>query len=258
MARVTNCMGALLALAVCGGLPNGAHAQDSEYDARIERARTIFQRGEREFDERRFATAAATYREAYELMEGHPNQYVQLFNIGQAYAQAGSYEAAIEAYEAYLEEGGDRVQNRGEVEDLLVEYRERVATGRTDPPPPPDDGAPPPPPGPDGALLGTGIALAGLGALGLVAMGVLGGLALAEQGELACADMRMCTPEDIAVSNDLALGADISLIAGSVLAAAGVALIVVAMVTQPSADEPVAIAPFVTPDAAGVVGRASW
>ena len=68
-------------------------------------AMAAFDEGARQFREGEFKVAAASFEEAYRL---RPSWKI-LFNIGQCRAAAKAYGPAMEAFEAYLAEGGDDV-----------------------------------------------------------------------------------------------------------------------------------------------------
>ena len=70
-----------------------AMAQPSPAEARFGEAEVLYK-------ERRFAEAAAKYREAYELSQVP----ALLFNVAQAHRLAGQCREAVTAYEAYLRE----------------------------------------------------------------------------------------------------------------------------------------------------------
>ncbi len=93
--------------------------------------------------------------------------------------------------------------------------------------------APPPPPFFSGTFRPAGVAIAGLGAAGLVVGGVLGGLAIGKQNESnkgPCDLSRdVCSREGLALRADAitaATGSTVAFIAGGVLVAAGVVLVV--------------------------------
>lgn len=127
-------IGVAVSLAWGGG---HAWAQDDPEDP-IAQARELFAEAEEAYGAHRYATAAELFRRVHELMEGHPRQYLVLFNLGQCLADAGEYEAGIETLERYLVAGGDRVENRGEVEQRIRALRETELAPATD-----GDGLPP-------------------------------------------------------------------------------------------------------------------
>jgi hypothetical protein len=68
-------------------------------------ARDAYNQGRRYFDEGDYLKAADEFRRAYDLMPSWKIRY----NIGQCEAAAKRYGLAIEAFEAYLVEGGDEL-----------------------------------------------------------------------------------------------------------------------------------------------------
>ena len=205
-----------LALAVAVTTPTVALAQTND-DARFAQARARFEQAEADYGAHRYRSAAEGYLEAYSMMDGHRNQHLVLFNAGQALAEAGDYDAAIARFRQYLREGGDRVENRGEVEARVAELE--ALRGRSAP-------------GDDGLLVASIVTL-GLGGVGLASMGIFGGLALAEHDSLAegCGASMTCTRDDIAASDDLALVADISLGIGLAALTAGVVMLIISLAT---------------------------
>jgi hypothetical protein len=100
-----------------------------------------------------------------------------------------------------------------------------------------------------------GFALLGLGGAGLVVGGIAGGLAIGKHGSLASSCMAgVCVSQDGAIAGYHTLGtvADVGIIAGGVLAAAGLVLVVTA--PKASAAKQAWVAPVVGPGFAGVRG----
>lgn len=99
-------------------------ASAQEGDARAE-AGERFERGLALFDEGRYDAALAELEHAYRIAPA----YAVLFNIAQVHARLGHAVQAVDAYERYLREGGDRiaVDRRREVEGELELQRARIA-----------------------------------------------------------------------------------------------------------------------------------
>src|SRR5262245_23566656 len=70
-----------------------------------ERARRLFESGEEHYNLGEFAEAVADFEAAYHAVP----KYVMLYNIAQAYRQAGDRQHAIESYQRYLVEGGGKI-----------------------------------------------------------------------------------------------------------------------------------------------------
>lgn len=266
MARNTG-LATAVALMVALGASAAAAQEAEEPSDPIVRAQELFTQGTEAYGEHHYTTAARLFREVHSLMEGHPRQYLVLFNLGQCLMDAGIYEEAIAVFLQYLEDGGDRVENRGEVDQKIAQIRaimgggdegEREGDGGDDVAPPV---APPAPRGPDEGLMTGAIASLAIGGAGLVAMGVFGGLALAEHQSLAngCGATTSCTPDDIAASDTFALVADIALGIGAVGVATGIVLLVLALTGSNDGEQPeAAFLPWLTPNGAGGAWSVRW
>ncbi len=88
----------VLVLAVCS-----AAQADEDVDARAE---STFREGVEHFNVRRYEEAATAFRKAYELK----SNWKLFYNIGQSEAAAKRNGLALEAFEQYLTEGGDDIQ----------------------------------------------------------------------------------------------------------------------------------------------------
>lgn len=62
-----------------------------------------------------YRAALVEYQRAYELLAGHPLQYLELNNIASCYQNLGEYDAALESYERFLREGGPAARDRDRV-----------------------------------------------------------------------------------------------------------------------------------------------
>ena len=69
--------------------------------------------------------ALVELRRAYELAPS----YKLLFNIGQVHLQKSDYASALDSFERYLAQGGDKIarKRRREIEALVEKLRQRVA-----------------------------------------------------------------------------------------------------------------------------------
>lgn len=94
-------IGALLA-ALCLLLASGAALGGPEQDARA-----AFKQGLKLFEDKQFSAAADAFEQAFALKPS----YKLLFNIGQARAAARQYDLALVAFERYLVEGGDDIED---------------------------------------------------------------------------------------------------------------------------------------------------
>jgi tetratricopeptide (TPR) repeat protein len=238
----------------------GAEAQDVPNAATVERAHSLFRAAEQAYDAHRYATAAGLFRQVHELMAGHPRQYLVLFNLGQCLADSGQYEEAIASLRQYLSEGGDRVENRGEVETRIAQLEDLLASREEARAGPEEQEAPS---GPDeGLAIGSAVGFAS-GAAGLAAMAIFGGLALAEHDALAdgCGATTSCTTNDIETSDTFALVADVMLGVGAAGVAAGLGLLIAALASGDSGEADQAsfeLAPWVAANALGLTGVTTW
>jgi tetratricopeptide (TPR) repeat protein len=108
--------------------PAGSPAQLSRWeDARLStsRASALFAVGN-------FAAALVDFSRAYELLAGHPRQYITLYNVAVCNERLFRYELALYYYERYLREGGPAVEDRASVESTLEALRNLLATLRVE------------------------------------------------------------------------------------------------------------------------------
>ncbi|HJL14345.1 MAG TPA: tetratricopeptide repeat protein [Sandaracinaceae bacterium LLY-WYZ-13_1] len=235
-----------LALVLAGAsLATTAHAQTED----DERARLHFESGRSYFAEGAYDRALQEFEQAYELSPRTP----MLFNLGTTYERLGRLEEARDAFQRYLDESGPDAQNRELLERRVANLERRIdarargeelaedqpegsatapaSAGPSSAPPPGDDGG-------DGLVLGGAIAL-GVAGAGFVLTGILGGLALAEESSVqdGCFAMGSCTPDDVSSMDTLAVAADVAWISASVVAAAGVVLVVLGALSDGGGDD---------------------
>lgn len=101
--------------------PSVAHAQQHG----VEEGRTRFNRGIELYKEGNFHAALAEFRAAHAAAPSFRIHY----NLGQTLYQLQDYAGAVAAFEQYLSEGGDKVDNerKKEVDNDLAKLRPRVA-----------------------------------------------------------------------------------------------------------------------------------
>lgn len=103
--------------------PARVHADDpaaSEEDSpQYREALERFEDAERIFEGGDYRGSLAEFQRIYDLLEGHPNRYFVLYNLGRAYEELHRYDRAIEMYRQYLEEGGAEADGRADVEASL-------------------------------------------------------------------------------------------------------------------------------------------
>ncbi|GAB5545809.1 MAG: hypothetical protein SangKO_055690 [Sandaracinaceae bacterium] len=235
---------------------NASFAAAQEDTDPVARARVVFGDALEAYEAHEYANAARLFRQVYDLMDGQERQYVVLYNLGQCLKDAGQYEEARTAFLRYLDEGGELVQNRGEVDGLLEEIAERL--GENDEPVVRETVLVER--GPDEGLVTTSLISFGVGAAGFVAMGVFGGLALAEHDALqsGCGATRSCTADEVATADTFALVADIGLGVGAAGVAAGLALLLIGISSGGGSEQATAFSPWVTADGAGATGWVRW
>lgn len=88
-------------------------------------AREHFDRGVAAFEQRRFAEAAKEFRTAYELSP----TYVVLYNIGQVSAALGQAVESVDAFQAYLDQGGSTIPEERRAAVMLELEKQRALIG---------------------------------------------------------------------------------------------------------------------------------
>lgn len=221
-----------------------ARAQDP---SATERARLHFDLATQAFDTGNYELATTEFQRAHELT-GHPDL---LFNIYSSAERAGHLEVAVDALARFLAEGSMDDTQRATLEQRLLRLRERMAARARAQQTPRSDAAPEP--APDGVHpAGIGV-LIGAGVLG-AGFAVLAVLSELEDTKLAqgCGATRSCTDGDVATLSALNLAADVTWITAAAAAAVGVVLLL-ALPPDPAGRENVALAPWMTREAAGLV-----
>jgi tetratricopeptide (TPR) repeat protein len=87
-----------------------------------ERARELFASGENHYNLGEFADAAHDFEAAYSEL---PN-YVLLYNVAQAYRQAGDRQQALANYQRFLTEGGAQINQH--LRDTIDEQIKQLTT----------------------------------------------------------------------------------------------------------------------------------
>jgi len=95
-----------------------------------QKAKESYMQGQKLSEEGRHAEAADAFREANRLRAS----YRILYMLGQSEANAGRNQAALEAYETYLVEGGDRIssERRKWVESEIKRLKKAITAEKTD------------------------------------------------------------------------------------------------------------------------------
>lgn len=126
LAVVLAALAAALALSVTLLLPGVAQAADDDTEAAdpTEEASERFRRGVKLYKDEDYVAALVEFKRAYELA---PN-YRVLYNLGQTSRGLKDYASALTAYQQYLDEGGDEIDDdrRKEVEKIVEDLTARV------------------------------------------------------------------------------------------------------------------------------------
>ena len=209
-----------------------AHAQVDNEDE----ARAAFKDGLTAFEEGRTEEALVSFQRAYSLRPA----FKLLYNIGQAQTELGLTRQAIQSFERYLEEGGDKItpDRKLQVEAELSRLRVLAGVKPVDTAPTAAEASPPKAeaasaPAKENKFMTKvapwmfgGLALSTTGAG--VAMGVRA-LSLNKSLNSSCTD-GICPPqygEDIDSQKGSAVAADVLIITGTLLTAATISIVAV-------------------------------
>ena len=246
-------------------------AQESD-----ERARLHFESGRSYYEEGAYERALEEFQHAYQLSQ----RPALLYNIGTTQERLGQWSEAADTFTRYLADAPD-IQDRATFERRIANLRRRAenqsaetstpenqttstststtttttsSTASTSSSSTASGGG-----GNDGLIIG-GIVGLGVGGAGLIAFSILGGLALSEQSAVrdGCFATDTCTPDDVAAMDNLAMGADISLVIGSVGIAAGAVLLILGLTMDDSSDRAFMIRPAASPTFAGLTAEGSF
>lgn len=251
--------------AVCVVLVTSAVVSAQDTADRDERARTHFDAGRLHYEEGAYDRALVEFQRAWELSR----RPVLLVNLATVQERLAMYTEAAENLREYLRlepdvDGRARLERR--IANLERLERERSEGGEdapssapaTAPATAPASAAASAPNGPDEGLLGGAIAAFAAAGVGAVLMGAFGGLALGAESELAsgCGATGACTDAEVADANTFALVSDIGLGAALAGAAAGTVLLIVALTSSGgSSGESAVLAPWLSPEGAGISTR---
>ncbi len=165
--------------------PDAEIGEVEQVDPKLQAAREAFERGEALYAKARFEAALEAFLDAQALYPSPDFHY----NIGQCYESLGKYEEAIRSYRSYLRNAPDAADYASV--EAKVERLEKLAEGeQADPGPAATDESKSKP---GKALVVSGAALIGVGAIGAVA----GGLAFG-----AVASDRSAKVDDINAGNN--------------------------------------------------------
>lgn len=94
--------------------------------------RAHFDRAETHYTNENFALAAEEFQRVYDLLEGHPNRGVVLFNIARCQDRMGQFDLAIANYRQFLAEAPDSAPSRDRARIRIEELERRGATAVQD------------------------------------------------------------------------------------------------------------------------------
>jgi|ERR1041385_8602203 len=89
--------------------------------ASTDRARELFASGEKHYNLGEYVEAAQDFEAAYNQV---PN-YVLLYNVAQAYRQAGDRQHALDAYQRFLDEGGTQISQS--TRDMVTDQMQKLS-----------------------------------------------------------------------------------------------------------------------------------
>lgn len=251
-----------------------ASSEGESFESLVDQARA-------KFKEKDYVGAVALFERAYATQ---PEPAI-LFNIGRIYEEANNVDAAIAYYEKFIADESvemaqrDKALQRLQALEKIVEIRKKEEAKRNPPPNPPaggnktGDGAggggnkvdtPPPgpgpgpqppiedkpPPQPNRLLRPIGYSMFGLGAALLIGGGIAGGLAKTQHNNFAFAETLDARRDAAQKGKSLAVTADGLFIAGGVLAAVGIVLLLLPKGRKSRAAQ--ALRPQVSPGQMGL------
>ncbi len=232
-------------------------------------ARRHFETGTQAFDTGDYELAMTEFQRAYELTH-HPDL---LFNIYSSAERAGNLAAAADALERFLSEGNVEGDRRPALEQRLARLRQRIAASQSgtevpteepteepaeepteEPTEPTEEPTPEPAPAPSGGVHPAAIALLVTAGVLLASFAVFAGLSEVEDGNLAagCGAARACSESELSTLSAYNIVADVSWIAAAVSGVVGVVLLF-ALPAESSTQSAAVLAPYATPDGAGLV-----
>ncbi len=91
----------------------------SRIDREFGEAKQHVEQGERLFQAGDYNAALAEFEKAYDLLEGHPNRVLVLYNVGMCHEKLFRYDLALKYYHRYLDETGKDAEDRAAVEATL-------------------------------------------------------------------------------------------------------------------------------------------
>jgi tetratricopeptide (TPR) repeat protein len=110
--------------------PDAAPADAPIEDARMAEAMERFADAQALFERGDASGALAEMERVYELLEGNPNQYVVLYNLGRVYEELHRYDRAVDYYNRYLSESPADGSDRADAEASLRALERLLGTLR--------------------------------------------------------------------------------------------------------------------------------
>lgn len=107
MTRHLGCFGVIILWAAVS--PAVGEAQEDEASPEV---RAHFAQGEAHYENENYALAAEAFQRVYDLLDGHRNRGVVLYNIARALDRAGQFDIAMVNYRRFLTEAPEDAPNR--------------------------------------------------------------------------------------------------------------------------------------------------
>lgn len=247
----------LFAAPAAGAKPQEPAVSEPTADARA-RAKELFARSAEHYRDGRFEQAVLLLQQAYELAA----QPVLLYNLGRAYESNGQVAEAITAYEQYLRDEAE-VADRGAIERRIATLRKQIAErralareadearaerDRAAAEQLPEGAGPSPIP-----WIVAGVGVAGV-AVGLA----FGALAGSREGDADADPIHASASETLDDAETFATAANVSLIAGSAVAAIGLTWGIIDLVTSGQPDEEPGVEVSISPFGVALSGPLPW
>lgn len=111
----------------CALAQNEGENIDTIPQKQLDKGKQRFDEATSLFKQKKFDSALVAYEDAYDVLQGYPNRFVVLFNIGKCHEALKRFDSAIESYQLYLEVAGPQADDRTEVEAALEKLEKQAA-----------------------------------------------------------------------------------------------------------------------------------